>query len=137
MKKITGRILALVMVFASVAASASDIKVLVNGQEVEFDQGPVIDGETVLVPLRFVFEKLGAIVSWHEDTQTIFSVIENTVVTLQIGNDQMFTEDSTYALEKAPVIIGDRTLIAGEVIEKGIGAEFVWDELNKTVTINK
>ena len=137
MKKFIGILLALVMVFASIAASASDIKVLVNGQEVEFDQGPVIDGETVLVPLRFVFEKLGAIVSWHEDTQTIFSVIENDMVTLQIGNENMFTADNSIVLEKAPVIIGDRTLISSEVIEKGIGAEFVWDELNKTVTINK
>ena len=137
MKKITMIILALIMAFSSVTSMASDIKVLVNNQEIEFDQGPVMDGETVLIPLRFVFEKLGASVSWHEDTQTIFSVIDNSVVTLQVGNERMFTADTSQELKKAPVIIGDRTLVTGDVFEKGIGAAVLWDETAKTITINK
>ena len=137
MKKIMAMILLVVAVFASVSVSAADIKVLFNGEEIVFDQGPVMDGETVLIPLRFVVEKLGAIVSWHEETQTIFSVAGESIVTLQIGNERMFTAEKAYDISKAPVIVNDRTLITPEVIENGFGAVVAWDSASNTVTINK
>ena len=63
MKKVVTLLLAMVMIFTATASLAADIKVLVNGEAVEFDRQPVLDGETVMIPLRFVAEKLGAIVN--------------------------------------------------------------------------
>ena len=56
--------LAMIMLFAATSAFAADIKVLVNGEEVQFDRLPEEQDGAILVPFRFVAEKLGAIVAW-------------------------------------------------------------------------
>ena len=137
MKKILALILAIATVMAASCAFAADVKVIVNGEEVSFDRAPLVDGENVLIPYRFVAEKLGAKVSWHQDTQTVFTEYEGTIVTTQIGNNLMFVNDATFTLENAPVIEVDRTMVPGAVFENAMGAKVVWDAETATVTIEK
>lgn len=42
-----------------------------NGEKVQFEQDPVIENGRVLVPFRFVAEKLGATVAWDIETKTV------------------------------------------------------------------
>ena len=137
MKKFLSLLLAVMFVFAATSALAADIKVIVNDEEVEFDRQPVLDGETVLIPYRFVVEKLGAKVNWHEETQTVFSDYEGAITTIQIGNNLMFVNGDSFEIANAPVILADRTLVPKEVIENGIGATVTWDAESSTVTIVK
>lgn len=137
MKKLFTLVLTIVMVMGSVSAFAADIKVLVNGEEIAFDREPVMDGETVLVPYRFVAEKLGAKVSWHQETKTVFAEYNGAIITTQIGNELMFVNDGTFNVEKAPVLSTDRTLVPLSVFENGMGAKVLWDEQTSTVTIEK
>lgn len=62
--------LILILSLASWAVAAADIKVIVNGEEISFDQAPVIIGGRVLIPVRAVVEALGASISWDADTNT-------------------------------------------------------------------
>lgn len=45
--------------------------VFYNGEKIKFDQIPVIENGRTLVPLRAIFEKIGAEVGWNGDTHTI------------------------------------------------------------------
>lgn len=137
MKKIVTLILAIVMVMCAASAFAADIKVLVNGEEIAFDRAPEKNGETVLVPYRFVAEKLGAKVSWHQETQTVFSEYEGAIITTQIGNELMFVNSDIYTLENAPALATDRTLVSFDVFKNAFGANVNWDEATNTVTIEK
>lgn len=137
MKKIITLFLAVIMIFAATSALAADITVLVNGEEMTFDRQPVLDGETVLIPYRFVVEKLGATVSWFGDIQTIFTNFEGLITTIQINNDKMFIDDAALTLEKAPVLDIDRTLVPAAVIENSVGATVEWNAETSTVTIQK
>lgn len=137
MKKIMSAILTAVLLFTAVSAFAADIKVYVNGEEMVFDRNAVLDGETVLIPYRFTVEKLGATVSWFGDIQTVFTSHNGVITTMQINNDKMFVGDEAVALEKAPVLAVDRTLVPATVIEKSVGATVVWDSASSTVTITK
>lgn len=137
MKKLITLLMAMVMIFAATGAFAADIKVLVNGEEIEFDRTPYIEGETVMVPFRFIAEKLGAVVAWDGETQTVFSNVGETLSTMQIGNSNLFINGEVIALDKAPVLTTDRTLVSIQVIEKALSAEAAWDEAAQTVTITK
>lgn len=137
MKKLITLLMALIMIFAATGAFAADIKVLVNGEEILFDRVPQLDGEEVIVPFRFVAEKLGAVVAWDGETQTVFSNVGETLSTMQIGNTNLFVNGETIALEKAPVLTTDRTLVSIQVIEKALGVTAAWDEAAQTVTITK
>ena len=137
MKKLFTLILTIVMVMGAVSAFAADIKVLVNGEEMVFDREPVIEDGTVLVPYRFVAEKLGAKVSWHQDTKSVFTEYNGKIITTQIGNELMFVNDSVFSIEKAPVLSTDRTLVPLEVFKNAMEANVSWDETTSTVTIEK
>ena len=75
MKKTIALILALVAVLSASVAFAADYKVIVNGEEVVFDRQPVVENGVIFIPYRYVAEKLGAKVSWHQETKTVFSFL--------------------------------------------------------------
>ncbi len=137
MKKIIAIILALVVILPGTSVLASDIKVQVNGENIAFDRQPVIEDGVVMVPYRFVVEKLGAKVSWHHETKTVFSEYEGDIITIQIGNTMMFVGSTVFNLEKAPYLETDRTLVPVNVIENAFGVKAVWDADNNTVVIEK
>ena len=57
--------------FAADNKSKEKVKVKIDGAEITFDVEPeIIDGRT-MVPLRKIFEELGALVKWDDETQTV------------------------------------------------------------------
>lgn len=73
MKKIIFCLVAVCMAAMSfVTVHCEDnIKVILDGKTLEFDVQPQIIDERTLVPMRVIFEALGADVEWEEETQTI------------------------------------------------------------------
>lgn len=60
------------LIASTVVGSARKISVTFNGEAIEFfDQEPVIVNNRVLVPIRGIFEKMGATVDWDEKTSTV------------------------------------------------------------------
>ena len=135
MKKILAIVLAMVMIFAATGVFAADIKVLVNGEEIQFDRLPEEKDGAVLIPFRFVAEKLGAIVAWDGETQTVFANIGDTLSTMQIGNKNVFVNSEAVEADVAPYITIDRTFVSTQILEKALGATVVSD--GSTVTITK
>ncbi len=137
MKKFAAIILSLTLVFAAAGAFAADIKVNLNGEEIAFDVQPILDGENLLLPLRFIYEKMGANVSWYEETNTVFADLDGNITTIQIGNELMFLNGDSFKLDAVPVLKDDRTLVPCAVIENGTGAKVSWDAEKSTVSIEK
>ena len=135
MKKILAVLVALITVFGATAAFAADITVKVNDEVVTFDRQPYMEGENVMIPYRFVAEKLGATVAWDGDTKTVFTALGDIVTTLQIGNANIFTSDSVINAQVAPVLVLDRTFVTGDVIAKAFGVDVTFDEATSTVTV--
>ena len=69
-----------------------EIKVIVNDEPVVFDVAPTIINDRTMVPLRAIFEALGADVDWDDATKTITAVKDGTTIKMQIGNDKMTTD---------------------------------------------
>ena len=114
-----------------------DIKVLVNGTALTFDQPPVVvDGRT-LVPLRAIFEALGAEVDYEQSTQTVTAVRGNDTVSLTIGSNILTKNGEQITLDVPAQIIGGRTLVPARAIAESFGAEVVWDPATRVVTITE
>ena len=56
---------------SEILAHYNNIKITVNGQQVEMDVEPFIYEGRTLVPVRFVSEALGADVDWDNNTNTV------------------------------------------------------------------
>ena len=135
MKKVLAVLVALITVFSATAAFAADITVKVNDEVVTFDREPYMEGGNVMIPYRFVAEKLGATVVWDGDTKTVFTVLGDIVTTLQIGNANVFTADGVINAQVAPVLVIDRTFVTGDVISKAFGVDVSFDEATSTVIV--
>ena len=66
--------------------NASDIYVQFQDKILGFETPPVIEDGSTLVPMRFLFEQMGADVEWNQETQTATATLDNTAVTFAIDD---------------------------------------------------
>ncbi|OPX89630.1 MAG: hypothetical protein A4E53_01445 [Pelotomaculum sp. PtaB.Bin104] len=129
-------VLALALIFACAGLAAAAVTVKVNGQQIYFDQPPqVIDGRT-LVPVRAIFEALGASVTWQEETSTVIASKSGTTVTLQVDNKQALKNTEKIFLDVPPIIVGNRVLVPLRFVGEAFGANVSWDGEHETVRIS-
>ena len=90
------RVLVIFLVFVSVffvlampATAAAEIKVYLDGRQLVFDVNPQIINGRTLVPMRKIFEELGAFVTWEETTKTITASKADIIITMQINHSVM------------------------------------------------
>lgn len=118
------------------AASQSDITVILNGQRLSFDQPPVIIGGSTLVPMRAIFEALGATVDWDAANQMVTAAKGDTTIKLIIGLGTAQVNGHETALSQAAQIIGGRTMVPLRFVAESLQAEVKWEGSTRTITIN-
>jgi len=102
------------------------IRVYVNGVIVEFDQIPLLESGRTLVPLRAIFEALGAEVGWEDSTQTVTAVRGDIQLTLQIGSDIMLRNGVQIKLDVPARLVNSRTLIPLRAVAEAFGCDVTW-----------
>ncbi len=111
------------------------IKVNLNGSPIIFDQSPIISNDRTLVPVRAIFESLGASVEWNGETNTVTSSKNGITVSLTIGENIMYKNKKEIPLDCAPQIVNSRTLIPVRAVSEAFGCKVDWDDVSKTVNI--
>ncbi len=117
-------------------ASAQTVRVFVDSDQVAFDQPPIIMGSRVLVPLRGIFEKMGATVDWTASTRTVEAARGNTLVVLKIGSRIARVNDRPVTLDVPAMVVRSRTLVPLRFISESLGANVEWREEARTVLIS-
>lgn len=111
--------------------------VFCNGEQVEFDQKPVEENDRILVPMRAVFEELGAEVEWDERDASVTVSNKKTVIGVQVDNPIMLVNDVPVELDAAPKLVEDRTLVPLRAISEALDAKVEWVENLNRVVIDK
>lgn len=114
---------------------AARIPVYLNNREIPFDQQPVITDGRTLVPLRAIFEAMGAEVSWDGSNSTVSAKRGDIVISLKIGEKVMYKNSSPITLDVAARIEGDRTLVPLRAVSEAFGAGVEWDNDERAVYI--
>jgi Copper amine oxidase N-terminal domain len=120
---------------AGAQIAAPYVHVFVDGQPVAFDVPPQIDNGRVLVPLRGVFERLGATVDWNEQTQTVFARRGPTSVQLQIGSPQALVNGQPVPIDVPAMVVADRTMVPLRFVSQTLGSTVDWNAGSSTVMI--
>lgn len=89
----------------------------------------------VMVPLRAIFESLGAEVDWDANTRTITGTKGDTIVTLVVNSPTATVNGKEIVLDVPPVIIDGRTLVPVRFVSESLGAEVEWDGNRRQVNI--
>ncbi|MBR3576887.1 MAG: hypothetical protein IKL42_05745 [Clostridia bacterium] len=139
MKKVLSLILALCLVLSmgAFAADGEPVNVYVGGKYVESDViAKIVNGRTML-PLRAVFEALGAKVSYEEATETVTAEKGNTVVKLVIGSDIMTINGKEKKLDVAAYTENGRTMVPVRACAEAFELKVDWFDEANTVRIRK
>ncbi|MCE5192350.1 MAG: stalk domain-containing protein [Candidatus Cryosericum sp.] len=108
----------------------------VDTQSLDMGAQPILlKSGTVMVPLRFISEALGATVDWLPAMRIVTLKRGDTSIQLQIGSKTALVDLGSMPLLEAPIIVGDRTLVPLRFISEAFGADVSWDQQTKRVTI--
>ncbi len=142
MKKIITFFVLAAMLFTHVYAGG-EIKVLINDVPVEFDVPPRIINDRTMVPVRKIFENLGATVDWHDEAQLIIAKRNELIIAMEIGKADFSVtnvitgEIKNIELDVSPVIFEERTLVPVRAISEGLGYIVDWIGDTQTVLISE
>ncbi len=113
----------------------SEITVFLDGEQIVFDVPPQTISNRTMVPMRAIFEALGATVDWNEEEQSITSTREGITIFMVIDNPVITVNGEEITLDVAPVKIDDRTLVPIRAVTESFEAEVLWDEDAQRVDI--
>ncbi len=136
MKKMLSIILIALMVISVVPCyAASDVTVYLNGTLLTFDvPAQIIDGRT-MVPMRKIFESLGAVVSWDAPTRTATGTKDGTVVNVSIDSTTLFKNGVPKVLDVPPQLVDGRTLVPARAIAESFDCTVDWIPETRRVLI--
>jgi len=136
MKKIISSLLCiLIMLCSTVCFAADPIRVELDYAPITFDQDPMIVNDRTMVPVRAIFEAMGASVEWNAETQTVISRLGNLTVVMVIDNPVMTINGGIKTMDTAPIIRGGRTLVPVRAVSESFGCEVAWDGNKRLVSI--
>lgn len=137
MKKLISAALSASLLVSSCAALAQDdIKINIDGKKLSFEAEPYIDDGTTLVPMRAVFEALGAEVVWNGEDRTVTSRKDGTEIVLTIGSNMALKNGVTRTITKAPVIVSDYTMVPIRFVCESFNCVVNWDGNTRTIDIS-
>ncbi len=136
MRKIISVTLLLIMLITTtcLATTQPSIKVVLNGEDLTFDQPPVMRNNRVYVPIRIVSEKLGATVEWNPPYTVKINDSEDNLL-IRIGTYVYDYNNMPCIGDAAPFIENGRTLVPVRLIAQTLNCDVDWNQETQTVII--
>lgn len=110
--------------------------VALNQKVLDFDVEPINLNGRILVPLRDIFEEMGAQVNWDNSTKTITANKGDRTIKLQVNNKRAYINDIYFDIDVAPKIVNGRTMVPLRFVCESIGSEVEWDAKEKKIRIS-
>ncbi len=139
-----------------VAADSSQIKVIVNGKQLTFDQPPIIRNGKVLVPVRGVTEALGgevfpkAVTPFNVDlylyiqdpgspiSRSVSFYFEKGKIKVFVdGDDSDYDKETVIQMNPKATVLNGRTLVGLRDLADALGATTSYNASTNTITITR
>lgn len=112
-----------------------EVNVKIDNTLMHFEQPALLVNGTTVVPVRGVFEHLGAVVEWNPKTYQIFARKGTSLIELKVGSKTMKVNGVSKTIDIAPLIINNHTLIPLRAVSEALGAEVGWEVETTTALI--
>lgn len=123
------------IILLSISASAKEISVYINGRKLLFDVPPTrIEGRT-LVPLRAIFEGLGAFVEYNNSTRTIIANKGSTKIQLTLDSPIAYVNGQTVYLEVPAMAVLGSTMVPLRFVGEAFDAKVKWEGSQQAIYI--
>lgn len=107
----------------------------INDKYLETDVAPIIINGRTMVPMRSIFENLGAEIAWDDATKTVTGTKKGTEIKIKIDDTKAMVDGEEVALDVSATIVDGRTLVPVRFVSETLGCQVSWNEVNKKVNI--
>lgn len=107
----------------------------IDGQTLRLKQPPIKQNNRTMVPIRAIFDGLGAVLDWDSKTRTITASKGSNSIILVVGSSTALVNGESIILDAPPTIVNGSTLVPVRFISASLGANVEWDSNNNTVII--
>lgn len=115
--------------------TAGAVDLYVDTNKVATDTPPAIVEGRTLVPVRAIFEAIGATVEWDNSTRTASGEKYGTIVSIQIDNTTAYVNGEARTLDVPAQLINNRTMVPARFISEAMGCDVTWYQKTQTVGV--
>ncbi len=126
--------LSLILTLLLGLTAEAQVAITINGNGVDVSPSPILQGGRVFVPLRGVFENLGASVVY--DNGAINATGNGREISLRIGSTQANVDNTPQTIDVAPFIVGASTYVPLRFVSQALGASVSWNGADRVVEIS-
>ncbi len=119
----------------TLSAPAFGIDVYVNNDKMNFDIQPTVINGNTLVPMRAIFEKLGATVDYDAKTQVITSKKDETTIVLNLHSPMAQKNGEYIGLNPSAKVVNGNTLVPLRFISESLDYKVDYDSMLEDVFI--
>jgi Copper amine oxidase N-terminal domain. len=123
----------------TVGAEETPITVVIDGATIDFgaDQTPVLtESGRTLVPMRKIFESMGASLNWVQETNTVTATKGAVTIVLKINENTATKNGTEVSLDQPAILLNGRTMVPVRFIGEALGAKVEWIAASRTVRID-
>lgn len=130
-------VLAVVTAFIQcVIVSQASTEVTIEGKRIESDVSAEIRNGRTLLPMRTIFEALGAEVKWNEAERKAVASKGGNTITVSVDSDILLKNGEPIQLDVPAVIEHDKILVPVRAVAEALECGVIWNELSHTVYID-
>jgi hypothetical protein len=107
--------------------TANAVNVYLNDELLKLDVPAKVISDRTMLPLRGIFESLGATVEWVQSTNSIEVTKDSTTIELSINSKTAKVNGQETTLDVPPTVVNNRTLVPVRFISETLGANVTWD----------
>lgn len=100
----------------------------INGKKTISDVAPTVVSDRTYLPLRMIGEGLGGTVSYDDATETATVVKDGKTVSLTLGKAEISVNGEVKAIDAAPFLKNDRTMVPVRAIAEGFDMSVLYDD---------
>lgn len=122
---------------APVFAQDGTVKVSVDNAPVQFTgQQPINDRGHVMVPLRGVFEKMGAKVGYDAASHKVTAKSDKSSIELNVGSTEATVDGKPVSLDAPTKITNGSVLVPLRFVSESLGSSVKFDKASQTVVVD-
>lgn len=113
----------------------SNIRVVANGEWVTFPTPPVVKNERLLIPIRSVFEMMGAKVEWYPNDQSFSVTLGSNSILMKIGDKNFEVNGQKMLMDVEPILLNGTSMVPLRFAAEALGVKVEWDSANNAVIL--
>ncbi|MGZ4032802.1 MAG: copper amine oxidase N-terminal domain-containing protein, partial [Tumebacillaceae bacterium] len=125
-----------VHVTAATTATTAAPMIYIDNHEQQYDVMPYVKNNRAMVPVRGIFEALGAKVSWTKDKPLdVVATKGDTTIAMSINSKTATINGKTVTLDQSAEVQKNRVFVPIRFVTEALGCDVTWYSSSKKITI--